>query len=64
MNVGDYRIAWPFLETSIRYNRQKNFPGEVFFFYEGLRKNDDELARRLRDSVYREKAVLPWKKVW
>ncbi len=64
MNVGDYRIAWPFLETSIRYNREKNFPGEVFFFYEGLRKNDDELARRLRNSVYREKAILPWKKGW
>ncbi len=64
INVGDYRIGWPVLENSLRYNRANHFAGEVFFFYEGLRKNDNELAGKLLETVYQEKALLPWKKEW
>jgi len=63
MNVGDYRIGWSFLENCLRYNRANHFSGEVFFFYEGLRKNNNELARKLLETVYREKALIPWKKM-
>ncbi len=61
INVGDYRISWPFLEESIRYNRSMGFAGEVFFFYEGIRKNKDELAKNLLRTFYNKKAIRPFK---
>ena len=59
INVGDYVIPEEFLRASVQYNRQQGIGGEVFFFYEGLRKNDNRLARLLLESVYKEKADLP-----
>lgn len=60
MNVGDYVIEPDFLLDAIHYNRKNGFQGEVFFFYEGLRKNNDKLAKRLLESFYLEKAELPF----
>ncbi len=61
LNVGDYVIPTKLLLKSIEYNRKKGFQGEVFFFYEGLRKNNDRLAKELLNTFYREKAALPFK---
>jgi len=59
MKVGDYRMTPEALKEVIRTNRRRGMDGEVFFFYEGLRENDDALADVLK-SCYREPADLPF----
>ncbi|MFB2772297.1 WG repeat-containing protein [Pelatocladus sp. BLCC-F211] len=36
----------------IQYNRDRGIKGEVLFFYEGLRENNDELAKALQSGAY------------
>jgi uncharacterized lipoprotein YddW (UPF0748 family) len=60
MNVGDYVIPADYLLDAVAYNRQQGYAGEVFFFYEGLRKHDGRLARKLRERFYQEPATLPF----
>jgi uncharacterized lipoprotein YddW (UPF0748 family) len=60
MNVGDYVIQPDYLLGALAANRERGFPGEVFFFYEGLRKNDDALADTLLATFYAEPAPLPF----
>lgn len=51
INLGSsYRIAPDYLEKAIAYNRSRGISGEVFFFYEGLRYNNDALVKILRRS--------------
>ncbi|RMH56310.1 MAG: hypothetical protein D6685_13460 [Bacteroidetes bacterium] len=59
MKVGDYRMTPTLLRQVVQFNRTLGYPGEVFFFYEGLRLNDDEVADSLRASAYRTPARLP-----
>jgi Uncharacterized protein conserved in bacteria len=59
MKVGDYRMTPEELKEVVLTNRQWGLRGEVFFFYEGLRENDDALADVLK-SCYREPATLPF----
>lgn len=59
MNVGDYVMSEEFLLKAVEYNRKKGYRGEVFFFYEGLRKNNDRLAKVLLKSFYQQPAKLP-----
>lgn len=59
MKVGDYRMTPEELKKVILTNRRRGVDGEVFFFYEGLRENDDALADVLK-SCYREPATLPF----
>lgn len=61
MNVQGYVIPEEFLLASIGYNREKGVNGEIFFFYEGLRMNNDRLARALKDTYYSQPADLPFK---
>lgn len=56
VKVGKYRIPGDYLIAAIKYHRSKGFNGEVFFFYEGLRENNDELAKLLLQTVYAEPA--------
>lgn len=42
------------LQRAIHYNRQQGIRGEVFFFFEGLRQNNGEIARCLRAVYQRE----------
>jgi len=44
----------------LKEHRQVGYAGEVFFFYEGLRKDDDRLAKALVKSYYGEKARRPF----
>ena len=62
MQVGDYRIAAEDLVAAVEMNREAGFRGEVFFFYEGLRANDGELARALINGPYAEPAALPFER--
>jgi uncharacterized lipoprotein YddW (UPF0748 family) len=50
MNVGDYLIPQDYLAKIIDLNREMGYHGEVFFFYEGLRKDDDRLGRFVAET--------------
>ncbi|MGB3534355.1 MAG: family 10 glycosylhydrolase [Microcoleaceae cyanobacterium] len=52
IKIGSYRIAADELLKAIDYNRRHGILGEVFFFYEGLRENQNELAIALRRGPY------------
>jgi uncharacterized lipoprotein YddW (UPF0748 family) len=56
IKLGKYRISPEYLLSAIDYNRACGLPGEVLFFYEGLRENDDALAKSLR-SRYQGKLI-------
>ena len=59
MKVGSYLITSKHLIETIEYNRACGISGEVFFFYEGLRKNNNALAKVLRSQVYAQTAIFP-----
>jgi uncharacterized lipoprotein YddW (UPF0748 family) len=59
MKVGSYRISQDYLLQSIQYNRSHGIFGEVFFFYEGLRENNNALAQVLRRNFYNRVATFP-----
>jgi uncharacterized lipoprotein YddW (UPF0748 family) len=59
MNVGDYIISPDYLLDAMQLNRDKGLSGEVFFFYEGLRKNNNQLGDTLKKAYYRRPALLP-----
>lgn len=60
MNVGSYTIPVDYLMGVVAHNREQGYRGEVFFFYEGLRKNGDALADTLRQTFYSERARPPF----
>lgn len=62
MNVGDYLIDEEFLLQTIAYNRRNGLNGEVFFFYEGLRRDNNRLAKRLLETYYKQPAKFPFQK--
>ncbi|MFE1743625.1 WG repeat-containing protein [Coleofasciculus sp. H7-2] len=56
LKVGGYRISADYLLQAIAYNRFCGIQGEVFFFYEGLREDNDALAKALRSGPYAQPA--------
>ena len=52
LKSGGYRISPEHLLQAIAYNRSRGLPGEVFFFYEGLREDNDALAKALKAGPY------------
>jgi uncharacterized lipoprotein YddW (UPF0748 family) len=66
MNVGSYVMSAEYLKQALQANRDRNVQGEVFFFYEGLRKNSNLLADTLKASFYAQPALLPHRngQVW
>jgi uncharacterized lipoprotein YddW (UPF0748 family) len=58
LKVGSYRISEELLLQKIQYNRDRQIQGEVFFFYEGLRENNNALAKALRQTFYAQ--TLPF----
>ncbi|MBN3890334.1 MAG: family 10 glycosylhydrolase [Nostoc sp. JL31] len=59
MKLGSYCISPEYLVQAIEYNRQLGIQGEVFFFYEGLRENNNTLAKVLRNGPYAKSASFP-----
>jgi uncharacterized lipoprotein YddW (UPF0748 family) len=57
--VDQYIISPALYQQKVTFNRQQGIPGEVIFFHEALTPNNAELARALRQSVYRQNAVFP-----
>lgn len=60
LNVGDYLMPEEYLREAVRYNRYSGYNGEVFFFYEGLRKQNDKMAKVLKEHFYKGPARLPF----
>ncbi len=58
VKLGSYRISPEYLLQAIKYNRSRGIQGEVFFFYEGLREDNDALGKVLRLGPYAQ-AVIP-----
>ncbi len=63
LKVGEYRISPQLLLQKIQYNRDRGIPGEVFFFYEGLREDNDALAKVLRTGPYSKAAPFNASKI-
>lgn len=63
IKVGSYRISPELLLQQIKYNRDRNIQGEVFFFYEGLREDNDTLGKVLREGPYAQPAPFNRSKV-
>ena len=52
MNVGKYLVPQDYLEAAITSNRRLGYDGEVFFFYEGLVKENHKLGKVISDKFY------------
>ena len=59
MKLGSYNIDSDYLLKIIEYNRACGIQGEVFFFYEGLRDNNNALAKVLQNNYYARSAAFP-----
>ncbi|MCA1800876.1 MAG: family 10 glycosylhydrolase [Rhodothermaceae bacterium] len=62
MNVGSYTVPVDSLRLFMESNRVAGIRGEGFFFYEGLRKNSNELAAFLKEEFYTHSALIPGRK--
>jgi uncharacterized lipoprotein YddW (UPF0748 family) len=58
---GSYVISPALLLSSVRGNRNKGVNGESFFFYEGLRANNNLIGDTLRSAYYQNPAQLPYR---
>ncbi len=58
---GSYVIESDMLLECIKYNRKNGIKGEVHFFYEGLRKNDQSNAKALIEGPYAVPADIPYR---
>lgn len=56
----DFVMSETEVKEAVRYNRYSGYNGEVFCSYEGLRRDNDRLARVLTESFYRTSARLPF----
>ncbi len=54
LKVGDYYPSEELLKQMIEENRKQNINGEVFFFYEGIKK-----YRELFKEIYKDRARFP-----
>ncbi|TVQ08236.1 MAG: T9SS C-terminal target domain-containing protein [Balneolaceae bacterium] len=59
MNVGSYTVPADTLRLFMQSNRDAGIRGEGYFFYEGFKRNGDELATFLREEFYSEPALIP-----
>ena len=59
IKLGSYNIDSDYLLKTIEYNRACGIQGEVFFFYEGLRDNNNALAKVLQNNYYARSAAFP-----
>jgi hypothetical protein len=59
--VGSYVILPDLLISSVQTNRDKGVNGESYFFYEGLRANNNINGDTLKSEFYQEEAILPFR---
>lgn len=61
MKIGSWLIDENYLFNVLSANRQKNIKGESFFFYEGLRANNNKLGDTLKSTYYTQLAIPPYR---
>ncbi|MFN4110980.1 MAG: family 10 glycosylhydrolase [Ignavibacteria bacterium] len=61
MKIGNWLIDENYLLNVLNANRQKGLKGESFFFYEGLRANNNKLGDTLKSTFYSNEAFLPYR---
>jgi uncharacterized lipoprotein YddW (UPF0748 family) len=59
IKLGSYIISPDLLIQKIEYNRSEDINGEVLFFYEGLRADNNRLAKVLKKHCYNKSATFP-----
>lgn len=63
MNIGKgtnaYLMTPEYLLQSLEANRARNVKGEAFFYYEGLRKQNNLLGDTLKATYYKDYAIVP-----
>ncbi len=69
MNIGlppnDYLISPAYLLAALQANRDRGAMGEAYFYYEGFRKNNNQLGDTLRATYYSQPALVPGRNgVW
>lgn len=66
MKIGSWIITPSYLLNVISANRQRNIKGESWFFYEGLRANNNLLGDTLKSTYYSLKAIPPYRQgnIW
>ncbi len=61
MKIGNWLISQDYLNNVLQANRQRYVKGESFFFYEGLRANNNSLGDFLRSTYYSIPTLLPYR---
>ncbi|MCX8056328.1 MAG: family 10 glycosylhydrolase, partial [Ignavibacteria bacterium] len=66
MKIGNWLIDENYLFNVLAANRQRNIKGESWFFYEGLRANNNRRGDTLKATYYSQPAVPPYRKgnIW
>ena len=63
MNIGlppnDYLISPEYLLAALQANRDRGVMGEAYFYYEGFRKNNNQLGDTLKATFYSQPAIVP-----
>jgi len=63
MNIGlppnDYLISPEYLLSALQANRDRGVMGEAYFYYEGFRKNNNQLGDTLKATFYSQPAIVP-----
>ena len=63
MNIGlppnDYLISPEYLLAALQANRERGVMGEAYFYYEGFRKNNNQLGDTLKATFYSQPAIVP-----
>ena len=61
IKAGDKYNGADYVTEALDYNRQKQVPGEVYFFYEGLDEKNEHLADTLHKYFYGDDVKLPYR---
>ncbi len=66
IKIGSYLVDTTFLQQMMNADRSKGTIGESYFFYEGLRANNNQIGNFLKDNYYQKPAILPYRNgnVW
>ena len=63
MNIGvppnEYVMSPAYLMLALQANRDRGVMGEAYFYYEGFRKNNNQLGDTLKATFYSQPAIVP-----
>jgi uncharacterized lipoprotein YddW (UPF0748 family) len=60
LKVGSYTATASDIKAFVQDNRERGYKGEVFFYYPGIRENNEEIGKALKNSYYGDPAPLPF----